>query len=641
MSTLAPTSTPAPPTTLAPLFQEGTIGNLRLKNRLVQSPMHSRFATEFGEVDDRLIAYLEARARGGVGMIILENTAVDWVYGRAAGNPVRIDDDVFVTGLHDLVQAIHRHGVKIATQLHHAGRQNLSANIVGGLAPLAPSPIQSKVGGDPPKEMTLEDIERVIDEFRQGARRTRQAGFDAVEIHGCHGYILTQFLSPATNQRSDEWGGSFENRARFGLEVVKAVREAVGDDFPVLFRVSLEERTDGGLTAEEGLAFCKLIEPYVDLLDVSAGIYESMEWIFTMQGTEPGSLLPLARMVKDVVGVPVMAISRLGWILEDAARAVESGEIDFVAMGRTQLADPEIVNKTRRGETKRVRRCIACNECVGGFLFKGWRTQCVINPELGIEYRLPELKRSVLQPKRVLVVGGGISGCEAAKVAAERHHEVTLIEKDNRLGGLLWGQGAPEFKRRELDTLIAFYEAELEYRGVDVRLGVEATEDLESEYDVVLLATGTEPVEVPEGMLEAVSVLCTRELPPGDPVTIVGSSHYGSHAAAFALEQGRKTRFVPEPGLEVQLEDINPLLAGQILDYLMRRGIEFLDEPASLDEIDPAGGIVLWAPHDRRPSSVLAHLVDGDRVREVGTRTDPHGGLYVATQSGFYAGAGI
>ncbi len=144
-------------------------------------------------------------------------------------------------------------------------------------------------------------------------------------------------------------------------------------------------------------------------------------------------------------------------MLEDAARAVENGEIDFVSMGRTQLADPDLVKKTRRGESKRVRRCIACNECVGGFLFKGWRTQCVINPELGIEYRLPELKRPAAEPKRVLVVGGGISGCEAAKVAAERRHDVTLVEREGRLGGLLWGQGAPQFKRRELDTLIAFY----------------------------------------------------------------------------------------------------------------------------------------------------------------------------------------
>jgi dimethylglycine catabolism A len=627
--------------TLDPLFQEGKIGNLTLKNRLVQCAMHTRFATEFGEVSERLIAYLVTRARGGVSMIILENTAIDWEFGRAAGNPVRIDDDVFVTGLHDLVQAVQREGVKIASQLHHAGRQNMSANIVGGKAPLAPSPIQSTVGGDPPKEMTHQDIERVIDQFRQGARRTRQAGFDAVEIHGSHGYLLTQFLSPATNVRTDEWGGSFENRARFGLEVVKAVREAVGDDYPVLFRISLEERTDGGMTAEEGLAFCKLIEPYVDLLNVTAGIYESMEWIFTMQGVDPGSLLHLARKTKEAVSIPVMGVSRLGWMLEDAARAVDAGEIDFVAMGRTQLADPELVNKSRRGETKRVRRCIACNECVGGFLFKGWRTQCVINPELGIEYELGELKRRALEPKRVLVVGGGVSGCEAARVAAERGHQVTLVERDSRLGGLLWGQGAPQFKRRELDSLIGFYEAELEHRGVDVRLGEAATEKLASEFDVVLLATGTEPMSVPEGMLDAIAVLCRRELPPGDPITIVGSGHIGTHAAAFALEQGRKTRLVPEPGLEVRLEDINPLLAGHIYAYLVRLGIEFAEEPASLKEIDPQGGLVLWAPHHRKPSNVLGQLVDGERVLEVGTRAHPDGGLYVSTQSGFRAGASI
>jgi 2,4-dienoyl-CoA reductase (NADPH2) len=399
--------------TLDPLFQEGTIGNLALKNRLIQAPMHSRFATEFGEVNDRLIAYLVERAKGGVGMIILENTAVDWEYGRAAGNPVRIDDDVFVTGLHDLVHEIHAEGVKIATQLHHAGRQNMSSNIVGGKAPLAPSPVQSLVGGDPPKEMTVEEIEIAIDQFRQGARRTQQAGFDMVEIHGSHGYLLTQFLGPATNLRTDEWGGSFENRARFPLEVVKAVREAVGPDFPVSFRLSLEERTEGGLTREEGLAFCALIEPYVDLLNITAGIYESMEWIFTMQGVEPGSLLPLARAVKDTVDVPVAAISRMGWMLEDAAESVDRGEIDFVVMGRTQLADPYLVKKMHRGQSKLVRRCIACNECVGGFLFNGWRTQCVINPELGNEFRLAELKRRTLEPRQVLVVGGGVRGCAA------------------------------------------------------------------------------------------------------------------------------------------------------------------------------------------------------------------------------------
>lgn len=627
--------------TLDPLFAEGKIGNLTLKNRLVQAAMHTRFATEFGEVSERLIAYSVARARGGVSMIILENTAVDWEYGRAAGNPVRIDDDVFVTGLHDLAHAVHQEDVKIATQLHHAGRQNMSSNIVGGRAPLAPSPVQSLVGGDPPKEMTETEIERVIDQFRQGAQRTKQAGFDAVEIHGSHGYLLTQFLSPATNLRTDDWGGSFENRARFGVEVTRAVREAVGPDFPVLFRISLEERTEGGLEREEGLEFCRLISPYVDLVNVTAGIYESMEWIFTMQGVDPGVLLPLARAVKDSVDVPVMTISRMGWMLEDAARAVETGEVDFIAMARTQLADPDLVEKTRRGDSGRVRRCIACNECVGGFLFQGWRVQCVVNPELGNEFQLAELKRRTVDSKKVLVVGGGISGCEAARVAAQRGHAVTIVERDDRLGGLLWGQGAPAFKRRELDALIAYYKAELDTLGVDIRLRIEVTEELLGAFDVVMLATGTETETVPSGMVDAVAVMCSRELPPGDPVTVVGSSHYGVHVAAFALEQGRRTRILPEPGFELDASGVNPLLAGHILGYLSKLGVELPGEPESLETIDPEGGIVLWAPHDRAPSRVFEELVDGQRVIEIGTRTDTHGGLYVATQSGFWAATRI
>lgn len=234
-----------------------------------------------------------------------------------------------------------------------------------------------------------------------------------------------------------------------------------------------------------------------------------------------------------------------------------------------------------------MRRCIACNECVGGFLFNGWRTQCVINPELGNEYRLAELKRRTTEPKKVLVVGGGPSGCEAARLAAERGHDVVVVERDDRLGGLLWAQGAPQFKRRELDALIAFYEAEMERLGVDVRLGIEATPALFDDFDVALLATGTETEHLPEGMYDAIDLLRQRELPPGDPVTIVGATHYGLHAAAFALEQGRRTRIVNEPGFELETEGINPLLAGHVLAYLGKLGVEFADEPESLESIDP------------------------------------------------------
>lgn len=619
---------------LQTLFSEGSIGRLRLRNRLIQAPMHTLFASNFGEVTDRLIAYHATRARGGVGMIILENTAVNWQVGRAAGNPVRIDDNRFIAGLHDLVEAVHREGALMATQLHHAGRQNMGSNIEGGGPPVAPSPIQSKVGGDPPRELTIPEIKDIVQEFAEGARRTVAAGFDAVEIHGSHGYLLTQFLSPATNQRTDEYGGSFENRCRMPLEVVRAVREAVGDDFPVMYRISLEERTENGMGAEEGVEFCSLIEPYVDAIDVTAGIYESMEWIFTMQGVNPGSLLGLAKAVKERVNVPVIGISRLGWALDDAAQAIEAGELDFVSMARTQLTDPELVNKTRKGQHRRVRRCIACNECVGGFLFQGWRTQCVINPELGNESRLSELMHPVGQRKRVLIVGGGPSGCEAARVAARRGHEVSLIEYAHRLGGQLRAASAPEFKRREMEALIDFYEVELEHLGVRVDLNTEATEELLADgYDLVLLATGMVAPNPPGSAIDAIDVLTTRELPDGDLITVVGSGEVALNTAAFCAEQGRKTRIWAQAA-EIGT-DMNPLLAGHTQEYLRNRGVEIHTET---DEI-PDEGITLWAPA-YVPSSDFQDVVDGERIVGVGTRVRP-GRLYEATQSAFWTASRI
>ncbi len=612
---------------LAPLFAEGSIGTLRLKNRLVQAPMHTRFATDFGEVSDRLIEYHLARARGGIAFITLENTAVNWEEGRAAGNPVRIDDDRFITGLHNLVDAVHREGALMATQLHHAGRQNMRSNIDGGLDPVSPSTVQSKVGGDPPREMTHEDIARVVEEFSEAARRSKAAGFDAIEIHGAHGYLLTQFLSPNVNQRQDEYGGSFENRARFPLAVVQAVREAVGDDFPVIYRISVEERTDGGMELEDGVEFCALIEPYVDAISVTAGIYESMEWIFTMQGTPPGSLLPLSRAVKARVGVPVIGVSRLGWALEEAAQAIEAGELDFVAMARTQLADPDLPAKTRRGEHRRVRRCIACNECVGGFLFKGWSVRCVINPEAGSEYRLHEALAASRDPRRIVVVGAGPAGCEAARVAAIRGHTVRLIEREQGIGGQLRASTAPEFKRREMQALIDYYDAELEALGVEIALGSAASDADLGAADVVLVATGTVAAPPPDGATDAVEALASRSLPGDGPIAVLGSGETALNAAAYCVEQGRETTLVS--GGDPLGADMNPLLSGQIEGYIRARGAQVVDRLRA-----DADGPSLWAPARRDPDRAPTPS-NGATTLDVGTRARP-GRLYEATQSGFW-----
>lgn len=614
------------------LYEPLTIGPLRFKNRFIQSPMHTRFATQFGEVSQQLIDYLVERARGGVSMIILENTAVDWRTGRAAGNPVRLDEDVFISGMSDLTEAVHREDVLVATQLHHAGRQNPTGNTEGHVGPVGPSAVTSAAIGDEPRALTVPEINQIVQQFADAARRTVAAGFDMVEIHGSHGYLLTQFLSPQSNVRTDEYGGSFERRARFPLEVVRAVREAVGLDFPVSYRISLEERTPGGMEAEEGLAFCALIQEYVDVFNVTAATYESMDSIFMMHGRRPGELLPLAARVKALVDKPVIGISRLGWALDAAADAVRAEHVDLVSLARTQLTDPRLVEKTRAGQEDRVRRCIACNECVGAFLFAGWRVHCVINPELGNEGRLPELLHVQPRPKRVVVVGGGPAGFEAARVAAERGHRVTLFEASSSLGGQVRTAAAVQFKKMEMEAYRRYFEAELAYVGVEVRLGARVTEDSPelADADEIIVATGATAPPPPSGALDAVGMMDSGELPEGD-VVVLGANEIALNAAAFAAENGATVVLVTggeEPGY-----DMNPLLSAHTVAILERLGVTF-----AVDE-EGTTGTRIWAP-DWTADHTTWSAPASARVSMAGARAKG-GRLFQATQSGFWVGTRI
>ncbi len=614
------------------LYTPARIGGLTLKNRFVQSPMHTRFASEFGEVSEQIIAYLVERARGGVGMIIIENTAVDWEVGRAAGNPVRIDQDVFVSGLSDLTEAVHREGCLVAAQLHHAGRQNGIGNTEGRVGPVGPSAVTSTAIGDEPRELTKKEIAHIIEQFAEGARRAVDAGFDMVEIHGSHGYLLTQFLSPQSNLRTDEYGGSFENRARFPLEVVKAVREAVGPDYPISYRISLEERTEGGMESDEGVQFCQLIEPYVDVFNVTAATYESMDSIFMMQGVDPGQLLPLAAQVKAKVSKPVIGISRLGWALETAAESVKNEELDFVALARTQLTDPMLVTKERAGEGERVRRCIGCNECVGAFLFKGWRVHCVINPELGQEAKLDKLYQIQPRPKQVVVVGGGPAGFEVARAAALRGHQVDLYEAAASLGGQIRTASKVQFKAKEMEAYCDFFRAELDHLGVKVHLNAKIDRDhvaLKGADEVVLATGGSRETPTPSGAIDAVDAL-EDGLPEGD-VIVLGANAIGLNVAAFAAQGGAKVWVVTggaEPGY-----DINPILAGHTLGLLREMGVEIVDDEPDVEATrvhspEWVADGTAWEP------------LPNTELREAGARANG-GRLYHATQSGFWVGTRI
>ncbi|MFD6057390.1 MULTISPECIES: oxidoreductase [Rhodococcus] len=610
-----------------PLFQPGRIGKMTLRNRFVQAPIFTQFASTFGEVDERLIEYHRARARGGVGLIIIENTSIDWEVGRTVGHPIRIDHDRFRAGLSDLVEAVHNEGAKIAVQLHHTGRQNSQGNTERNEPPLAPTAGITSAFGTPPRAIEEHEIPGLIDRYVQGARRAVAAGFDAVELHGAHGYLLGQFLSPFTNHRTDDWGGPLENRARFALEVVKAVRAEIGPDVPLMYRLSAEEPYEGGLSLDDGLAFCEMLDPLVDALDVSAGNYDTAATLLPM--IAPGSLVGYAKAVKKRVSVPVIGVGRLTWILDDMHKAVGDGELDFVALGRAQLADPETVAKTRRGEPDRVRRCLAVNECISRWMFNGKRTQCVINPALGQERRAAEARRPVAVRRRVLIVGAGPSGCEAALLAAARGHDVELVDRADRIGGQLHAWAAPGAFRAEIENLMAFYETELDRSDVTLRLGTAGDSlDLDA-WDSVLLATGTVPTH--DG-LDAVTMLTERRAPEADEVTVFGETETAMFAALWLAEQGKHTTLLsPEDVVGV---DTNDMEREHLTGLSTEHGVTI-----RLGASAPDTGTVVWAT-PRVPSTVLSAAVDDDRVQTIGTRFRG-GRLYEATQSGFWTAARI
>jgi 2,4-dienoyl-CoA reductase (NADPH2) len=611
----------------AALFQPGRIGNMQLRNRFVQAPIFTQFASTFGEVDDKLIEYHRARARGGVGLIITENTSIDWEVGRTVGHPIRIDHDRFIGGLSNLVDAVHGEGAKIAVQLHHTGRQNSQGNTERNEPPLAPTAGITSAFGTPPRAIEEHEIPGLIDKYVQGARRAVAAGFDAIELHGAHGYLLGQFLSPYTNKRTDRWGGSLENRARFALEVVRGIREQVGSEFPLMYRLSVTEPYEGGLSLEDGLAFCEMLEPYVDALDVSAGNYDTAMVLLPM--VAPGSLVNYAKAVKSRVSIPVIGVGRLTWLFDEMAQAVSNGELDFVALGRAGLADPDTVVKTRRGEPQSVRRCLAVNECISRWMFNGKGTQCVINPALGQERRAEQARRAASKKHRVLVVGGGPSGCEAAILAAERGHSVLLIERHDRIGGQLHAWAAASPLHMEVKNMIRFYESELERVGVSIQLNTDVDDVDLSPWDTVLLATGTVAQEQDQ---DVVDMLANGQLPVADEVTVFGETETAMFAALWLAEQGKKVSLV-SPAEEVGV-DTNDMQRGHLTGLLKEQGVSVRTSGAL-----PADGTVVMATA-RIASTAKAELVDDNRVQSIGTRARG-GRMYEATQSGFWAASKI
>ncbi|HXY74693.1 MAG TPA: FAD-dependent oxidoreductase, partial [Dehalococcoidales bacterium] len=453
------------------LFEPVMVGRLKLKNRLVMPAMCTDFGDKDGYVTQRLLHHYIERAKGGAGLIIIEVTSVA-PGGRAQLNQLRIDDDRFISGLSKLAEGIKNGGAKCFIQLHHAGRVAPPA-FNDGLQPVAPSAIAGR-GGAMPRELTIAEIEGVVESFAQAARRAREAGFDGVELQYAHGYLIAEFLSPLTNKRRDKYGGDLISRARIAVDIIHRIRQVVGSDYPLGVRFTGDEEIKGGLRLNETKRIAVMFEEAgVNVLNVSTGYKASHEEGFfncanATSGapmTRPhGCFIPLAEGVKQAVKIPVIAMGRLD-DADIALDVIKKGKADLIAIARGHLVDPYFVTKLQENRLDEIRRCIACNRCFET-LYREADLRCTVNPELGKdeEYRIKPAK----QVKQVLVVGGGPGGMEAARVAALRGHKVILMEKNSELGGNLISAAGVSYKS-EISNLTEYLKKAIQKAGVEVK----------------------------------------------------------------------------------------------------------------------------------------------------------------------------
>ncbi len=522
-----------------PKLQEpARLGGLFLKNRTVMPAMGTGYSSPEGEVTDRLLAYLERRARGGVGLIVTEVLAVHPA-GRGFPSELGIHDDRFIPGLARLAAAVQGAGAVVAAQLHHAGRETFPQVI--GEQPVAPSAIGSRALGVQPRELEVAEIEQLVQSYAAAARRAREAGFDAVEVHGAHGYLVHQFISPYSNLREDEYGGDALGRIRFAREIVRAIKNEAGRDFPVLFRLSSSELVNGGYDLDYLLPLLPLLaEEGVDAFHVSCGVYDSPG-----NPTCPGMHHPeglnveRAAAIRAAVEVPIIVAGKM----HDPAlaeRVLAAGQADLVAFGRQHLADPDFLAKAWEGRGDEIRTCLSCNQgCIERLTFQFKSITCSINPECGEEWRAFRAPAA----RRFLVVGGGPAGLQAALTLAEAGAEVKILEREAEPGGQLRPASQPQDKQPLADW-VAWAAGRLSALGVDLQTGRAAGEaDLEdASLDGVVLATGSIPIvpavpgEGPE-IAEARSVLLGQTDCRGQ-VVVVGAGPVGLETAAFLLEKG-------------------------------------------------------------------------------------------------------
>jgi 2,4-dienoyl-CoA reductase-like NADH-dependent reductase (Old Yellow Enzyme family)/thioredoxin reductase len=543
MATPVAHTTGAQDADLSVLWSPTTLGPLHLANRVVMAPMGTCLDNG-GHITDDTIAYYIRRAQGGVGAITVEGCLVS---ADTVGPEPKICSPEYLPGLRRLVEALRPYDVTVGVQLMHPGRQVVEGPVV------APSPVPLNSHAPVPHELTEREIAAIVADYARATELAIEAGFQFVEVHGAHGYLPSNFLSPVDNQRTDAYGGDLVGRARFSLEVARAIVAIGGDAVPLVWRLNGDDAAPGGFAIDEALELAKLLEGVgVAGLSVSAGTWHTLHVTLAPMFEPRGQLVPFAAEIKRAVGIPVMAVGRL----DDpalAARVVADGEADLVCIGRGLIAEPDWPVKVRDNALDALRPCIACNACVD-LVGRGERARCSVNPEAGRErtWRLSPAQ----QPKRVMVIGSGPAGMEAALAARARGHEVSIWEREPQLGGKL-EVAALAPSKREVLRFRDYQVRRLGVLGVEVHVGVDVTASVVDEQapDVVLVATGAEPLIPPIPGIgaghvhDAVEVLRGGvSVAAGDRVAVIGGSATGCETAELMASLGAEVTIIEMRG---------------------------------------------------------------------------------------------
>lgn len=526
------------------VFSPITIKGHTIKNRFTVPAMVTDFCNVDGTATERYLAYHEAKAKGGWGLIITEDYNVS-PEGHGFSRTAGLWNDGQIASHSELPKRVHKYGTTILAQIYHSGRQSNKAAIPEGMHLRAPSPILSPFSDEIPKPFTTAEVKDMVQKYGDAALRAKKCGFDGVEIHAGHGYLITQFFSPYSNKRLDEYGGNFWNRTRFAREIVEDIRKKCGEDFIVGMRISADECVEGGLTLEDSKAIAIMMADCgIDLIHVSVGNYLSTDLNVASSYTAHGWITDWAKQIKDVVKIPVITVSRINdpFLAEEV---LASGKADFVAMGRASLCDPDMPNKAKEGRFEDIRRCIGCNDGCIGTLFTDHPITCVLNPTLGHESELPVRKAD--SPKKVAVIGAGPAGLYAAIAASQSGHDVTVFEKNDHNGGNFYTAAFPPAKGEITDFLV-WQQVQCKKLGVKIQYNTAATAELikEGNYDKVIVATGSHPAVPPiPGLKESKAVTNAQEIlegrvMAGNNCVVIGGGQVGAETAHFLAQQLRK-----------------------------------------------------------------------------------------------------